>query len=105
MTGAERRKGKRNPVRIFATPKQHRLDKQLAAQAELAYRRLVKDWQPAINKGRGCRTAARISSAVKRPSSAAGDSPTPCALARGHPHPTRTLAKEPPIVQRLDFHP
>ncbi|MCA1680422.1 MAG: IS110 family transposase [Actinobacteria bacterium] len=53
LTGAERRKGKRNPVRIFATPEQHRLDKQLAAQAELAYRRLVKDWQPAINKGTG----------------------------------------------------
>src|SRR6266702_3265183 len=36
---------------------------------------------------RGCRTGARISSAVKRPSSAAGNSPTPCALARGHPRP------------------
>jgi transposase len=52
LTGAERRKGKRNPVRIFATPEQHRLDKQLAAQAELAYRRLVQDWQPAM-KGAG----------------------------------------------------
>ena len=53
LTGAERRKGKRNPVRIFATPEQHRLDKQLAAQAELAYRRLLQDWQPAINKDTG----------------------------------------------------
>jgi transposase len=52
LTGAERRKGKRNPVRIFATREQHRLDKQLAAQAELAYRRLVQDWQPAA-KGTG----------------------------------------------------
>jgi transposase len=47
-TGAERRKGKRNPVRIFATKEQHRLDQELAAQAERAYRRLVQDWQPAI---------------------------------------------------------
>jgi transposase len=51
-TGAERRKGKRNPVRIFATREQHQLDKQLAAQAEVAYRRLVQDWQPAA-KGTG----------------------------------------------------
>jgi hypothetical protein len=49
-TGAERRKGKR--IGVFATREQHLLDKQLAAQAELAYRRLVKDWQPAI-KGAG----------------------------------------------------
>ncbi len=26
MTGAERRKGKRNPVRVFASKEQHRLD-------------------------------------------------------------------------------
>ncbi len=53
LTGAERRKGKRNPVRIFATAEQHRLDKELGAQAEIAYRRLVQDWQPAIKKGTG----------------------------------------------------
>ncbi len=51
-TGAERRNGKRNPVRVFASREQHRLDQQLAAQAELAYRRLVQDRQPAI-KGTG----------------------------------------------------
>ena len=39
ITGAERRKGKR--IGVFATREQHQLDKQLAAQAELAYRRLV----------------------------------------------------------------
>jgi transposase len=53
MTGAERRKGKRNPVRVFATREQHPLDKELAAQAELAYRWLVQDSRPAINKGTG----------------------------------------------------
>jgi hypothetical protein len=45
----------------------------LARQAEHAYARLVRDWQPAMNKSAGA--GARISSAVKRPSSAAGDSP------------------------------
>src|SRR6266540_6209456 len=51
MTGAEHQKGKR--IGVFASKEQHRLDKELAAQAELAYRRLVQDWQPAINKGTG----------------------------------------------------
>jgi transposase len=63
-TGAERRKGKRNPVRIFATPTQHRLEKEWAAQAEIAYRRLAQDWQPAI-KG----TGAAPGRASRRPSS------------------------------------
>jgi transposase len=46
MTGAKHQKGKR--IGVFATKEQHQLDKELAAQAELAYRRLVQDWQPAI---------------------------------------------------------
>jgi len=63
-TGAERRNGKRNPVRVFASREQHRLDQELAAQAELAYRRLVQDWRPAI-KG----TGAAPGRASRRPSS------------------------------------
>jgi transposase len=51
LIGAERRQGQRNPVRVFATNAQHRLEKQLAAQAEIAYRRLVQDWQPTVKKG------------------------------------------------------
>ena len=49
-TGAQRQKGKR--IGVWATKEQHQLDKELAAQAELAYRRLVQDWQPTI-KGTG----------------------------------------------------
>jgi transposase len=49
-TGAEHQKGKR--IGVWVTKEQHRLDK-LATQAELAYRRLVQDWQPAISKGTG----------------------------------------------------
>lgn len=44
--GADRRTGKRGPVRVFASREQHRLEQQLAVQAESAYRRLVADWQP-----------------------------------------------------------
>jgi transposase len=62
MTGAEQQKGKR--IGVFATKEQHDLDKQLAAQAELAYRRLAQDWQPAI-KG----TGAAPGRASRRPSS------------------------------------
>jgi transposase len=53
LVGAERRQGMRNPVRVFATREQHRLEKELARQAEVAYRRLVQDWQPAMKKGAG----------------------------------------------------
>jgi transposase len=53
LVGAKRRKGKRNPVRVFATAEQHRLEKELARQAEVASRRLVQDWQPAIKKSAG----------------------------------------------------
>lgn len=53
LVGAERRQGRRNPVRVFATTDQHRLEKELARQAEVAYRRLVEDWQPAMRKGAG----------------------------------------------------
>jgi transposase len=63
MIGAEHQKGKR--IGVWVTKEQHRLDKELAAQAELAYRRLVQDWQPTINKG----TGAALGRASRRPSS------------------------------------
>ena len=64
LIGAERREGKRNAVRVFATKEQHQLEKELARQAETAYRRLVQDWQPTI-KGAG----AAPGRASRRPSS------------------------------------
>src|SRR5215212_42794 len=76
LTGAERRKGKRNPVRIFATPAQHRLEKELAAQAEIAYRRLAQDWQPAI-KGTGAAPGHASSSQPKRQAARQETAPTP----------------------------
>src|SRR5712691_1609905 len=65
MTGAEHRKGKRNPVRVFATSEQHRLEKELAAQAELAYRRLMVDWKAQRRKGTGA-APGRASSAARQ---------------------------------------
>ncbi len=59
--GDVRRIGYRNPVRVFATPAQHRLEREVGAQAEKAYRRFVKDFQATGKKGAGAITGARIS--------------------------------------------
>ena len=59
----------------------------------------------ARDQGHGCRTGARILSAVKRPSSAAGDSPNPCALARGHPRPAQLSQRSRQPSSGLDLHP
>jgi len=61
-TRSLRRQGRR--IGVFATKEQHQLARELAAQAELAYRRLVQAWQPAIN-GAG----AAPGHASRRPSS------------------------------------
>ena len=79
MTGAERRKGKRNPVRVFATREQHQLDKQLAAQAELAYRRLMVDWQPSRKQGAGA-AAGRASRGPSNGQAARQETAPPPAL-------------------------
>ncbi len=59
--GDVRRIGYRNPVRVFATPAQHRLEREVGAQAEKAYRRFVKDFQATGKKGAGAITGARNS--------------------------------------------
>jgi transposase len=59
LTGAERHRGKRTGV--FASRDQHRLEQELAAQAEVAYERLVKDWVPNRKNGAGSASGARIS--------------------------------------------
>jgi transposase len=62
MLGAERQQGKRLTTagRTFATVDQRRLEKELAAQSETAYRRLVADWQP-VNKAGAGATPGRAS--------------------------------------------
>jgi hypothetical protein len=55
MLGAPRQQGKRLATagRTFATVDQRRLEKELAGQAETAYRRLVADWQAPKKSGAG----------------------------------------------------
>jgi len=91
--GAPNRNGYRNPVRVFATPAQRRLEREVGDQAEKAYRRFVKDFRSSGKKGAGAATGAHISAARKDQAARAGTSPRSCSLARGHPHPP-TSCKE-----------
>jgi transposase len=60
--GAERRQGRRQGARVRVSAERRKLDKQLAEQAELAYRRLTADWQASgPNAGAGA-TSGRASS-------------------------------------------
>ena len=43
--GAERRQGRRNGARVRVSAERRKLDKELAEQAEVAYRRLTADWR------------------------------------------------------------
>lgn len=67
MLGAPRQQGKRLSTtgRTFATIDQRKAEKELAAQAETAYQRLMADWQPAKKKAGAGATPGRAS---QRPS-------------------------------------
>ena len=45
IAGAQRRQGRRDGARVRVSAQRRQLDKELARQAELAYARLVADWQ------------------------------------------------------------
>jgi len=53
LTGTGRKRGERGSVPIYASRKQRDLELELARQAERAYQRLVRDWQPVMKKGAG----------------------------------------------------
>jgi transposase len=64
-TGAPRAKRRAGATPLWGSRPQDDLERELARQAELAYRRLVADWQRTRPKsGAGCDTGARIFSAV-----------------------------------------
>jgi transposase len=70
MTGAERQRGRRHRERVFAPRAQHDAERQLAAQAEAAYMRLMSDWHPRPGVGAGV-TRGRVKTPTKRRGSAA----------------------------------
>jgi hypothetical protein len=53
LTGAEPNRGRRHAEVVFAPRHQHELERELAAQAETAYKRLTADWatQPRTSAG------------------------------------------------------
>lgn len=63
ILGAERQQGKclSSAGRTFATIDQRKAEKELAAQAETAYHRLMADWQPAKKKAGVGATPGRAS--------------------------------------------
>jgi transposase len=83
LTGAERHRGKRSGV--FATRTQHRLEKELASRAEVAYQRLVQDWSPS-RKAVRVPQAGRASHDAERPPARQGSAPDPALRFGDHPH-------------------
>jgi transposase len=76
LTGTGPAKHKRGAIRVYASRQQRDLELELVRQAERAYARLVKDWQPAINKGAGA-APGRASSAVERQAARQEKAPPP----------------------------
>jgi transposase len=66
LTGTGAARGNRGATRIYASRQQRDLELELIRQAERAYARLVKDWQPAIKKGAGAAPGRASSSQPKR---------------------------------------
>jgi hypothetical protein len=62
LTGAERNRGRRHPERVFAPRRQHQLERELAAQAETAYKRLTADWTARQRKSSAGAAKGRASS-------------------------------------------
>jgi transposase len=69
MLGAERRPGRRNPERVFASVAGRAAERARAAQAEEAYRRMMRDWR-ACGAGAGA-TTGRVKTPSTRRGSAA----------------------------------
>jgi transposase len=77
LAGAEQRRGRPHKVPIYVSPEQHRHEQELAAQAEIAYRRLMKDWLPRSRMGAGAATGARISKSAEATTARQGSAPSP----------------------------
>ena len=85
--GAQR--GKVNPGVWAANTAMGEAERDLARQAEAAYRRIVADWQ--AKKGAGRPGTAFVKSLFKEQAARQGISPRTCALARGRPRPGALL--------------
>jgi transposase len=73
LTGAEPRRGKRTGARIKVSPQRREAERELARQAEAAYRRLVTDWQASGRKAGAGATPGRASSKAVSAADSAAD--------------------------------
>jgi len=78
LTGAERHRGRGHPERVFAPRRQHELERELAAQAETAYKRLTADWTARSPKTSAGAAAGRASSSQPEATSPRGTPTTRC---------------------------
>jgi transposase len=97
LAGAPRHRGQRGRTTAYRNVALRDRERALTAQAERAYERLVADWQQTPPKGAGAAPGARIFR-LSRSSSATGNSPKPCALARGRPR-RQSLPQQPRPVE------
>ena len=99
--GAER--GKVAPGLWAANAAMRDAERELARQAEAAYKSTVADWRAQEGKRGAGATPGRVSWAVKQPSSAAGQSPWPCSLARRQDRRPRPLSQIGGSASRSDL--
>ena len=104
MTGAARQPGRRHTKRVFAPRSQHEAERELAAQAEAAYLRLMRDWRSGPTRAGAGVTRGRVKTPTKQRGSAAArqtSEPQDSALQLvSHPHPRMTLAQGGSIVEK-----
>ena len=104
--GAEAGAGESPGARAHETRRRTGAEREFAEQAEIAYRRLVTDWQQAQKKGAGA-TRGRASSKSRRSGKQRGrHQPQNLRFSSSSPAPTGTLASSGQRIQRkLDLHP
>jgi transposase len=101
LIGAERNRGHRHRERVFAPRRQHQLERELAAQAETAYKRLTADWTARRPKASAGATKGRASSSQPEATSPRGriEPQAPAlrpAVTRAHPeesHPAEAASR------------
>jgi transposase len=71
MTGAPRQPGRRHAERAFAPRSQREAERELAAQAEAAYLRLMRDWRSGPTRVGAGATRGRVKTPTKQRGSAA----------------------------------
>ena len=107
--GMPSRRGQKGKAAAYSLKEVRRRERELAEQAERAYRQLVADWQtkrltqPKPKAGRGRRQWDATEKALSGASCAAGISPRTCTSLGGRPRPDRSLTPTPLPANNAPF--